>query len=550
MSYLLNYKNWRSIHESMVFEAKNSSLTQTGVGSGLVAVQKGNKIYDISDGGVTPQWGWLDTETSALLMQTLNTTIGFGGVPQLFIKAGGYKDGYSTSSKTGSTDALMDIFKLLICGIGRYHGIENLGDQMVEGIDGKTAQTRVEELGLTVTQDGEIQMYGTGPNRISTSHKVTDDGSVLDSTKPVNSNDKRDILNYINTFNLINFAEGNSQQYSDIAACIDTNKVLQLGLGAKGVSVSETSLYLYSPKTANVVAGSRDEQINTTQGKAGLNDTLNLAFEPLKFATAKNDKGEIFPVDATNPQIQDVANKILAALGEEQQITQMTLVSGASPNWQGKPVPESNGSGEPGGGKLNDTNFALEKTALGNQWLAWKRGRQFADALEALLGAKRIAANALTIEWKVSATGAEGGRNLAYSVASTGVAPKETKETFFAGSSYKVGGGLNTYYRYKFTWNYDKMTNAEGGWMKKLFGKQTSGAGDVEVGQEITYKGRFENANGDKYISDKPGDYKKAIVIEVRDGQPYIQGKDGPVLIGKDRFVSGPKSAKKTEVAD
>ena len=78
MSYLLNYKNWRSIHESMVFEAKDSSLTQTGVGSGLVAVQKGNKIYDISDGGVTPQWGWLDTETSALLMQTLNTTIGFG----------------------------------------------------------------------------------------------------------------------------------------------------------------------------------------------------------------------------------------------------------------------------------------------------------------------------------------------------------------------------------------------------------------------------------------------------------------------------------------
>jgi hypothetical protein len=553
MSYLLNYKNWRAIHESMVFEAKDSSLAQTGIGSGLVAVQKGNKIYDISSGSnagsVTPQWGWLDPENSALFMQTLNNTVGFGGIPQLYINAGGGYAGGSTSNKTGDTDSLMDIFKLLICGIGRYHGIENLGDQMVEGIDGKTAQTRVEELGLTVTQDGEIQMYGSGAYRVSTSHKVTNDGTSLDSTKPVNSNDKRDILNYINTFNLINFAEGNSQQYSDIAACIDTNKVLQLGLGAKGVSVSETSLYLYSPKTANVVAADRSEQTTTTQGKAGLKDTLNLAFEPLKFATAKNDKGEIFPVDSTNPQIRDVANKILAALGEEQQITQMTLVSGASPNWQGKTVPESNGSGDPSGGKLNDTNFAAEKTALGNQWLAWRRGKQFAKVLEELLGPKRIA-NDIIIDWKVSATGAEGGRNLAYTVASTGVAPKETIETVFAGASYKVGGGSNTYYRYKFTWDYAKMTNATGGWMKKLFGNQTTGAAEVEVGQEITYKGRFQNANKDFYISDKKDDYKKAIVIEVRDGQPYIQGKDGPVLIGKDRFVSGPKSAKKTEVAD
>lgn len=550
MSYLLNYKQWRSIHESMLFEAKDSSLAQTGIGPGLVAVQKGNQIYDVSDGSVTPEWGWLDPANSALFSETLNKTVGFGGIPQLHIYAGlGYAGG-SRASKTKDVDSLMDIFKLLICGIGRYHKIENFGEQMVEGADGKTAQQRVEELGLTVTQDGEVQMYGPDANRINTSAKVTDNGSLLDSTKPVNSNDKRDVLNYINTFNLINFAEGNSQQYSDIAACIDDKKVLQLGLGAKGVTTSETVLYLYSQVTASVTAASRDEITTTTQGKAGLNDSINLAFTPNEFATATTDKGEKLPVNGSHPMIQDVANKILAALGEDQQITKMTLISGASPDWQGKPVPESNGSGDPSGGKLGDATFKTEKTALGNQWLAWRRGKQFSDALIELLGEKRIAANALTIEWKVSATGAEGGRNLSYKVVSTGVAPKDKTETVFAGASYKVGGGVNTYYRYKFTWNYDKMTNAEGGWMKKLFGKQTTGAGDLQVGDEITFKGKIKNANGDVVISDSKSDYKKAKVIEIKNGQPVIQGASGPVTIGPDRFISGPKTAKKTAVED
>jgi len=539
MSYLLNYKNWRAIHEAALFEAKDSSLAQTGIGPDLVAVQKGNQVYDISDAGVTPAWGWLDPANSALFSETLNKTVGFGGIPQLFIYAGlGYAGG-SRSSKTGDDDSLMDIFKLLICGIGRYHNIENFGDQMVEGTDGKTAQTRVEELGLTVTQDGEIQMYGPDANRISTSAKITDNGSVLDSRKPINSSDKRDVLNYINTFNLINFAEGNSQQYSDIAACIDDKKVLQLGLGAKGVSTSETVLYLYSPKTASVTAASREEVTTTTQGKAGLNDSVNLAFTPNEFATATTDKDEKLPVNSSHPLIQDVANKILAALGEDQQITKMTLISGASPDWQGKPVPDSNGSGDPSGGKLTDATFKAEKTALGNQWLAWRRGKQFADALIELLGEKRIAANALTIEWKVGKGGAQEGRNLAYSVGSTGVAPKDKTETVFAGASYKVGGGVNTYYRYKFTWNYANIAKSEGGWLKKIFGKQTKSSGDVKVGDTIKYWAMVSDGQGGQKI-DKGGKTKQAEVIKIVDGIPYVLSESGKELkIGADRFVSG-----------
>jgi hypothetical protein len=227
----------------------------------------------------------------------------------------------------------------------------------------------------------------------------------------------------------------------------------------------------------------------------------------------------------------------------------MTLVSGASPNWQGKPVPESNGSGDPSGGKLNDTNFAAEKSALGNEWLAWRRGREFANALEELLGEKRIAANALTIEWKVSATGAEGGRNLAYSVESTGTAPKETTETVFAGASYKVGGAANTFYRYKFTWNYANIAQSQGGWLKKLFGKQTKATGDVEVGDIITYRRMESDGDGGERISKKLT--TTAEVVKVVDAIPYVLSTSGKELkIGSDRFVSGGTQTKAGKVVE
>ena len=540
MSYLLNYKNWRAIHEAALFEAKDSSLKQTGVGSGLVAVQKGNAIYDISDGSVTPEWGWLDPAKSGLFFETLSDTVGFGGIPTLYINAGNdFVGGYSFTNKTKNSDALMDVFKLLICGIGRYHGIENFGDQLVEGTDGKTAVARLEEMGLTVTQDGEVQMYGPSSGMINASAKIEEDGSVLNSSKPTNNNRASATFNYINTFNLINFAEGNSQQYVDLAACVDDKKVLQLGTGAKGVSISETALYLYSPKTGSVKAASMETVTTTTQGKAGLNDSVNLAFTPNEFATATNAKNEVIPVNSSNAEIRDVANKILAALGEDQQITKMTLISGASPDWQGKPVPDSNGSGDPSGGKLTDATFKAEKTALGNQWLAWRRGKQFADALIELLGEKRIAANALTIEWKVGKGGAQEGRNLAYSVGSTGVAPKDKTETVFAGASYKVGGGVNTYYRYKFTWNYANIAKSEGGWLKKIFGKQTKSSGDVKVGDTIKYWAMVSDGQGGQKI-DKGGKTKQAEVIKIVDGIPYVLSESGKELkIGADRFVSG-----------
>lgn len=549
MSYLLNYKQWRAIHEAAVFEAKDSTLPQVGIGPDLVPVLKGNAIYDVSEPGVTPAWGWLDTANTSLLFETLSTTVGFGGIPKLFINAGiGIAGGWA-SSKTGSEDSLMDVFKLLICGIGRFHGIKNLGDELTGGTkDGKLATERVADLGLKVVQDGEFQLYGADkvPNSIQVSHKIINDGTELDSTKPINSNDYRAICNYINTFNLINFAEGNSQQYASLT--LDKNKVLQLGNQAE-VTLNETVLYLYSPVVATTTAAGSEEVKTFTSGKAGLDESLTFTYSPNEFATATTAKGEKLPVNKDNPVIQAVAGKIIEALGEDQQITSMTLTSGASPDWQGVPVPESNGTGDPSGGKLTDSTYRNEKSALGNQYLAWRRGKQFVDALVELLGEKRIVASGVTINWQVKKAGGEGGRNISYSVKSTGVAPKEKIETQFVAATRSLSSGAKKLYRYKFTWNWDKMSSAELGWMAKLtgglVGKSTTGYGDLKVGDFITYKGMITNKNGDQVVTDKKDFRKTKPVFAVRDGVVYVESEATPgkeIMISTDRFLKGGKT--------
>lgn len=555
MSYLLNYKQWRAVHEAAIFEAKDSTLPQVGIGTKLVPVLKGNAIYDVSEGGVTPAWGWLDTANTSLLFETMSTTIGFGGIPKLYINAGiGIAGGWN-SSKTGSEDSLMDVFKLLICGIGRFHGIKNLGDELTGGTkDGKLATERVADLGLKVVQDGEFQLYGGNNNQatIQASHKIISDGTELDSTKPINNNDYRQLCNYVNTFNLINFAEGNSQQYASLT--LDKNNVLQLGNQAE-VTLNETVLYFYSPAVAETTAAGSEEVKTFTSGKAGLDESLTFTYSPNEFATATTVKGEKLPVDENHPAIQAVAGKIISALGEDQQITSMTLTSGASPDWQGLQVAESNGTGDPSGGKLTDSTYRSEKSPLGNQYLAWRRGKQFADALIKLLGEKRIVASGVTIDWQVKAAGGEGGRNISYSVKSTGVAPKEKIETKFFAAQRSVSTGTKKLYRYKFTWNWDKMSSQELGWMAKLtgglIGKSTTGYGDLEVGDFITYKGMIKDKNKDQVVSDKKEFRKTKPVFAVRDGVVYVESEATPgkeIMISTDRFLKGGKTKEEAVV--
>jgi hypothetical protein len=547
---ILESRSYRGLQR--IFEQRSNSSKQNGVGE-VPAVKQGNAIYDISDGSVTPAWGWVDQAEDGILVEVMNKAIGWQAMPALYIMSGRYTDNPAWS-KSSSMDALFDVFKLMIGGIGRYHGIEYFGDQLIDGLDPKndaqSAIKRIQELGLKVVPAGEVQFSGAtvGENGwISSSAKIENGGTELNtrqgkSTIPVNN--PKVVCNYVNTFNIINFANGDCTQYVDLENCLDANKILQFGIEAKGVEKAESSFYIYSPFKAGVEAGTTETTTTTTQGVEGLSEEILIQFNDFEFANAKTAKGDgPFPVDSSFPEIQGVAQKIVENLKEGDQITSMTIVTGASPSWPGVAnVPESNGSGDPSGGKLTDSTFKAEKTALGNEWLAWRRGKQFENALRELLK-DRITADAITIEWQVKKQGLAGGKNLKYTVNSAGVAPKEIVDTEFVRAKRTVTGSTKSLvlYRYRYTWDTKALTDLKANWMKKitfgLAGKDKVGFGDLDKGDKIIVKVP-EMARGEK--TGKFLEIEKEIVRRDSDtNQLYIAKKDGTEV----KVTEGPGDA-------
>ena len=497
MSYLLNYKNWRTIHESALFEAANPSLEQVGV-TNIPAIQLGNAVANISD--YTTAWGWLDSANQNALYETLVKTIGYAGMPQLNMLAGATDD--YVWSKSGDSLATMDIFKFMIAGIGKYHGIENFGDQLTVDVDPENAQAvvqRVADMDLQVAADGETQLYGkNAPSEekywkgsVSCSHKIEDYGKVINpDSKNVPMIGLRSLCTYLNTFNLTNFANGDCTQYVDLAACLDDKKVLQLGTGAKGVKKSETAVYLFSPTTLKTEEATVKEVITISQGTEGLNGAWSLGFDTGVF----NQDTAKLTIDANHPTVQEAGAAIVRALGESDTITGMNITSGASPKWGGIVYPNSTGTGAPAG--VTETDYKT-KNEQGNQWLAWRRGKQFADALESFLGPQIIQPGTIVINWKVGAEGEAGGKNITYSVTTKGKAPQVRVDNQFVKAVRTRSNEPLKIYRYKFDWSTGNLEDQKSGWMKKLtfglIGKDIVDFADLLVGDEIKIKVNIKN---------------------------------------------------------
>ena len=497
MSYLLNYKNWRAIHESALFEAANPSLKQTGV-ENIPAIQLGNAVDNISDYCIN--WGWLSSADNNALYETLVKTIGYAGMPQLMLQAGTStpsQTAYWTWNKSGEPTATMDIFKFMIAGIGKYHGIENFGDQLTAEVDPENAQAvvqRVADMDLQVAADGETQLYGKNAQpddkywkgSVSCSHKIDNYGTAINpDTRNVPTIPLKVLCTYINTFNLTNFANGDCTQYVDLAACLDDKKVLQLGIGAKGVKKSETAVYLFSPTTLTTEEATVKEVITISQGTEGLNGSWSLGFDTGVF----NQDTTKITIDANHPTVQEAGAAIVRALGESDTITGMNITSGASPNWGGKVYPNSAGTGAPAG--VTETDYKT-KNEQGNQWLAWRRGKQFADALESFLGPQIIQPGTIVINWKVGAEGEAGGKNITYSVTTKGKAPQVRVDNQFVKAVRSISNEPLKIYRYKFDWSTISLEDQKSGWMKKLtfglIGKDIVDFADLAADDEIMIK--------------------------------------------------------------
>jgi len=532
MSYLLNYKNWRAIHESVLFEAANPSLKQTGI-IDVPAIPLGNAIKNISE--YCSSWGWLDTALNGALLETLTKTIGYSGMPQLQMLAGMNDD--ASWSKSGDTRAMMDIFKLMIAGIGKYHGIENFGDQLTAEIDPENpgaVNARIADMALQVAADGDLQLYGKNAapeekyykGTISCSHKIDNYGTTIDpDTRNVASIGLRTLCTYLNTFNLTNFANGDCTQYVDLASCLDSNKVLQLGTGAKGVKKSETVVYLYSPTTLATEGATVKQVITVTQGTQGLNGSWSLGFDVGIF----NQDTTKLTIDASHPTVQEAGAAIVQALGGSDTITGMNITSGASPKWGGVTYPDSTGVGAPAG--VTETDYKTKKEE-GNQWLAWRRGKQFADALESFLGPQIIKPGTIVINWKVGSEGEAGGKNITYSVTTKGKAPQVRVDNEFVKAVRTRSNEPLKIYRYKFDWSTGSLEDQKSGWMKKLtgglLGKDIVDFADLAAGDEIKIKVKLLARDGKPTGDTKDIDVKVSRVEgEGRAAKIYVKKADG-----------------------
>ena len=533
MSYLLNYKNWRSIHESVLFEAANTSLAQTGIIS-VPAIPLGNAIANISD--YCNAWGWLDSTDNGALLETLTKTIGYSGMPQLNMIAG--QSGDYVWSKSGDPTAMMDVFKLMIAGIGKYHGIENFGDQLTAEVDPENPQAvvqRVAEMALQVAADGDLQLYGKNAapeekyhkGSVSCSHKIENYGTTINpDSRNVPLIGLRTLCTYLNTFNLTNFANGDCTQYVDLESCLDSNKVLQLGTGAKGVKKSETVVYLYSPTTLATQAATVKEVITVTQGTEGLNGAWSLGFDVGIF---DKDTSKL-TINASHPTVQEAGAAIVRALGDSDTITGMSITSGASPNWGGVAYPNSTGVGAPAG--VTEADYKTKKEE-GNQWLAWRRGKQFADALESFLGQQIIKPGTIVINWKVGTEGEAGGKNITYSVTTKGKAPQVRVDNEFVKAVRTKSSETLKIYRYKFDWSTGSLEDQKSGWMKKLtfglIGKDIVDFADLAADEEIMIKVPLRARDG-KAIPGKFDEVKTKISRVEGEGRAvkvYVKKADG-----------------------
>ena len=379
-----------------------------------------------------------------------------------------------------------------------------------------SAEKMVNDLKIEVESAGEIKGIGatggTAANYIESvgyinSWMIKDPGEDTKISTVVN------IAGYINGFNLLNWANGDFTQINPSKILNDKNRV-DITSTSGAYENEKRFLYLVSPKSFEQDAGSREDTTVTTQGAAAKEGAVASAFDPMKFESTPE-----------STWVQEIGEKIKGYLGDNGVIGQITLTSSASPDWRGKTTGVSNGTGDPSGGKLNDTTFSNEPSELGNQYLAYLRGLSFKNALIQYLGdAYPQTSNNTVINWKVSKDEPGGGRHFKYKVETTSESPTTVSVTTFQKSKSGNKAIDAGYFIYKIKFDASSLGVDSKGILG--FGKKTAYE-NLKAGDQITIKGK---ANPKKSV--------KVTVDEIKDNEIYVStSTQKGILIPKDRYI-------------
>lgn len=519
MSYLLNYKGWRAL-----YEARSINEAQSWVGNGLVPIKPGNQVYDYSSSSVTPDSGYGSVEENARLTALAKQVCGQQAIPELYTFDGAGYSKVDSSANAGVDNDFFDFFKLVLSGIGHASGVENLADALK---DPKTDMEMISKLQIKSQMVKAIQLYGPDAARVNTTGKVSQTDGSIDTKVDTTSSRLKDVTGYMNTFNLENWGAGDFTQYTDPGKSLNSANVLSfvsVGDNKSQIEKEQGVLYLYALKKGSVDAAGINKTVKNVEGEAGKTGSVDLNFGPYDYA--KTLDGNV--VNETHPLVQEIGQKIRSYLTDDEQISEITLTSSASPEWAGVNTTTGNGVGDPSKGKLTPATFKTDKTPLGNQYLAWLRGETFKNALYRVLG-ERLTPNSITVNWVIAQEEGASGRNLNYIVTTKGKAPKQIVDTKYVGAQVKTTGGNLEIYQYKISFDEAAVTSAKSSWLNKatggLLGSKKVAYADVQVGQEIKIYGKLKNDN-DSTVIHVPKDYD-ASVKQIQETDLQRGGKIG-----------------------
>jgi hypothetical protein len=543
-SKLVSYREWSNLYESL---NKDSKATQSILESRLMNLNEGvltqtkltlpegiivdkatrntnNGLESFGDDlEITMEDNQTVYETAMRIVESVpNST---------FLYAGKF------TNAAKSPALKLAAFKLIIAGIGNSVGIENLADELIK--DPKL----MENLKLKATLDKTFNTFGKD-GMMYADVKIGNDGVIDSKTSSLTNLVKPpNLCGLLNTQNIVNWVNGSFSQWVDLAKSIGVNNTETFWVTG-GVSdryqVDQNALYLFTSAVSS--------EGSTTQGDqqpAAPTRGVSIPWRELDFDY--DEDGLV--INAEYSEIKDFIKQIMSELEPTDIITKLQLTSIIKPIWQGQTTSGS-GTGEPVGPanvKLTDQTFKLDKTALGNQWLAWKRGSSIAYDLYNVFGSK-IQKGAIEVMWKIENTSATSS-NLSYSIVTKAVSPSPIANTpainNALGTQANNPSATLSISRYKITFDGSVIANALPGKLKKIIGigSSTVPFEDIEAGNSIKYKGMTD---GEIDKSTKSGK-----VISVNDGKLTIETEGGnKITISKDRFISGQKADNKKAVED
>jgi len=448
--------------------------------------------------------------------------------------------------KVKNANDKLDIFKLVIAGIGNSTSNEKLADTLIKD------PSLLDSLGITAKYDAEFNVPAKDGKTLINTALGTDGTLKVDSPLKGATASTLNVCAYLNTVNLINWSIGNFTQYFKLIgekpgiSADGTTTLLNLkGWQGSGnieefTKVESDKLYLFTDSKTDGEPTSQPAD-QPTAPSVGTGVWVN--FAPDNYDSDDDGKSVVSEDD---PPIRELLKQIANEIGENGIITGLNLTWTGPTTYQGTKI-TGNGSGVTGPvfdyTKFDPNTYLKDKSAATGQMLNSYRTWLLATNLKEGLG-NRLKGE-ISFNWKLADLDSSKDSNLTYSIVSkTESTTKVQDTTAFSSITKGTSTALSTtvkIYRYVINFNAGSIDKDIEGKLKKAIGvgKSTYSYDSVEAGDSIKYKGLVDGKISDTVVKNGTVISKDADGITLKDS---VSGNR--ITIKKERYISGEKVRK------